>query len=175
MGCDMFRFLKTLITPFWILLGMTGMGVGAFFLGSLLENYGNFPACILCHVERWIFLLGGVLAFLTWIWRKAKGGVWLCALLSLVWCVGSGIGFYHAAIQYHFLEKPSFCHVKEVEGDSLDSQLANFLAEPKASCDQRTLDIFSIPASLYIGVTLLISGIVGFWCCWGLRRQRLYL
>ena len=169
------NIIKRWVTPFWILLSMTGMGVGAFLIGTVLEVYGHFPACILCHTERFLFLIGGAISFLTWIWRKEILGQLLCIALGLVWSVGSGVGFYHAGIQYHLFDKPSFCHVQEVAGDSLDSQLANFLAEPSASCDQRTLDIFSIPASLYIGFALLFCVGWTVFCFRKMHHGRLFL
>jgi disulfide bond formation protein DsbB len=78
------------------------------------------------------------------------------------WIAASLTGLYHAGVQYHIFPLPSFCAVQNAE------TLSEFLSMPKISCDQRTLELFSIPASLYLGV---FSIILSFLCIHVLRQR----
>jgi disulfide bond formation protein DsbB len=132
---------------------MALMGIGGFFLGLILEHYGNFPACRLCHIERLFLLSGGMTCFFSWIWWSHKMGKTFSFLTSIQWVVGSLVSLYHTAIQYGLLAVPHFCNVQEA------SSLDEFMSRPSASCDQRTLDFLGIPACLYLTVIFMICAL----------------
>lgn len=147
----------------WAFFVMMSLGIGGFIVGMLLEHYGQFPACQLCHIERWILLIGGMTSLSAWTWWPQGGGYIAGVLTGLVWGIGSAVGFYHAGIQYRLFDLPSFCKIQE------GATLMDFLSKPSASCEQRSLDIFSIPASLYIGIMLLLCAGL---CFYVLRNRR---
>lgn len=147
----------------WIFFIMTGIGWGGFTIGEVLEKYYHFIGCKLCHVERWFLLIGGVSCFLTWIWwSKPFGRLSAWTSLSL-WMIGSGVAWYHVGIQYHVFPLPFFCSVQEADS------LQQFLSLPSVTCDQRTLEIFSLPASLYLAILFLGCGLA---CGYGLSQRK---
>lgn len=141
---------------------MSGLGIGGFIVAQALELYGPFPGCRLCHLERWILLTGGWFSFLAWVWWPFHFARFMGYFTFLAWIIGSGTGLYHAGIQYGWIPLPSFCKVQDA--DSLDQ----FLSMPTITCNQRTLDFFSVPAALYLGISLLLFG----WICFRVLRQR---
>lgn len=150
-----------------LLAMLGGIGIAGFLAGVWLERSGAFPGCILCHIERWILLGAGCLSLLTWVWRKTTLGRGLCLLTALIWLGGSGISFYHTGIQYRWFSVPAFCQVQGAEGHTLDEQLSSFMMQPTQSCEQRTMDIFSIPAAAYLGSMMLGAFII---CLMAYRR-----
>jgi disulfide bond formation protein DsbB len=161
----MYQFLKK---PQWIFLGMSAFGIGGGLMGMILERYGGFLGCFLCHVERWIVLIGGIFAFLAAVWWPHF--LAYCSALSVgaIWTIGAIICFYHAGVQYHIFSEPFFCKVKE--GDSLEAflnQVSNH-APSMPSCSQKTISVFSIPMSLYLGLSLTIC--LFFWL-YALRKK----
>lgn len=107
--------------------------------------WGQFPACRLCHIQRMIVLC---LAGSTGICLCIKNKGYLLRFFSygimMLWVIGAVTSLYHVGIQYHLLSMPQFCIVDNA------STLDALLMAPHASCNQRTLDIGGIPASVYL-------------------------
>lgn len=159
--------LKRFLAPSPLLLFLSIMGITGFLGGVILERAGFFPACRLCHIERLLLLAAGGMSFLTWIWRTTSIRRCVCLITLCVWLAGSLTGFYHAAIQYNVISVPSFCKIDSGPPGTLDSELSSFMSTPSKACNQRTLDIFSFPASLYVGVFMLIAAGL----CWKPYRE----
>jgi disulfide bond formation protein DsbB len=119
-----------------------------------LELLEHFPACILCHVERWIFLAGGIASFFAGLWWPRFSSKLACGVACFTWLGGSAVALYHSAIQFHLLPLPHFCTIQEA--DSLDS----FLKTSSISCDQRSLELFGIPVPLYLAALFTVYALL---------------
>jgi disulfide bond formation protein DsbB len=140
---------------------ISGFGIGGFLGGSVLEKFFGFLGCILCRTERLIILVAGILCFWSLVWRMSRWGRYSLVGSAFFWLAGGVVSLYHAAIQYGLLKAPHFCTVQESVGKTFEEQFDRFISAPiKVSCAKRTMDLFGVPASLYLGVTcLLIFGI----------------
>lgn len=134
--------------------GVAFLGSFAWLVGQGLEVYGKWPACRLCHVERWIFLAMGLMAFLRIfmkVLRRSKGwSNFLGGGVILLCLMGSGVAGYHTALQFHWIALPSFCQLPTAD------TLEQFMALPSATCDQWTLSFLYLPLPLYLCVGWLV-------------------
>lgn len=80
------------------------------FLGSLLivaaavvyEKVTGLLPCPLCWIQRWIFILLGLVSLLAWLLQKIRWTRWLFALLHLAVAVlGIGVAARHIYIKMH--------------------------------------------------------------------------
>ena len=137
----------------WIMLTIACFSM--WFGGLMYEKFGNIDACRMCLVQRGMFLLIGVLSALTGLMGEGK----IHKMLSMVTLVALGVLFflalYHAGLQYHWIRPARFCSVHH-SVMSLDK----LLGTPSASCHERTLDIFGIPASVYSVIFSAFSFVV---------------
>lgn len=160
-----------------LMIAAVCLGVG--FFGMILE-YAGFPGCFLCWVERWLFLGAGSLAGLVW-GLSMVGATTMGMRISSLGCfmllgITSGVSFYHSGIQYGVFPVPHFCTVEEGKGDTVAAQLDDFLKQStRPSCDEQTLTIWSIPASLYGGgislACMVLAGVYGLGA-YGRHRRR---
>jgi|LauGreDrversion4_2_1035121.scaffolds.fasta_scaffold10047_4 disulfide bond formation protein DsbB len=147
------------VSRFWW-VGVCAVGFLAWASAEMLEVFGNFPACRLCHIERFIFLTVGVLAFLYLVAKKWVHFVKPVTTCILSWAViaASALGFlislYHSAIQFHLVALPSFCTLPKT------GTFEQFMALPSATCDQWTLSFLFLPMPVYlVFLFLFIAGL----------------
>lgn len=124
------------------------MGFSAFAVAHILEVYGQWPACRLCHIERKIFLVMGAMALLriilTHVCSSKSWGKFLGSSITITSVLGAVTAAYHTSIQFHWIGLPTFCRLPEA--DTFDQ----FMALPTATCDQWTMTFLSLPAPLYL-------------------------
>ena len=141
----------------WIFLIMAGVGIAGFIVGQVLEVDFGIQGCRLCHIERWMMLAGGIFSLLTWMTWTSLFGLFAAYNALFVWIAGCFTTLYHVGIQYHLFHVPTFCAVKNAE------TLSEFLSTPKISCDQRTLELFSIPSSVYLSILFAVLSVVSIY------------
>jgi len=140
---------RPLVLKFIAFVGITG---GLF--GYALEHWGQWPACILCHVERIILLAWAVCALVSLRWSALLWGV------HAVQMVGIGTATYHALLQFRVLAAPAFCHL------SAATSFHDFMMQPTAACQEWTLTFLGLPAPVYLVGMWLVSA----WVLWPQRH-----
>jgi disulfide bond formation protein DsbB len=154
-------FLSRLISPkmqlqvyqavsrFWW-AGVGAVGFLAWASAEILEVFWKFPACRLCHVERFIFLVMGGLSGLRLLAKRWEHLIRPVTTCILSWSIigTSIIGFlttlYHSAIQFHLIALPAFCTLPKA------GTFEQFMALPSATCDQWTLTFLFLPMPVYL-------------------------
>lgn len=145
--------------PFFI---MSAIGIMGFLVGQLLEDYFGIKGCLLCHIERWVLLAGGIFSLLAGMFLSSVFGLLMAYDALFAWIGGSLTALYHAGVQYHLFPLPPFCSVQDAQ------TLTEFLSMSKISCDQRTLELFSVPASVYLSILFAVLSMV----CINVLRKR---
>ncbi len=126
---------------------MTALGVGAWAIGQGLEYGGQWPACRLCHIERWIFLIMGLFSFCTLMlqrWGQASLCRGFSKMVIGIMVIGACVSAYHTAIQFHLISLPNFCSIPDA------GTVERFMALPTATCAQWTMTFLYIPVPLYL-------------------------
>ncbi|MGL5784327.1 MAG: disulfide bond formation protein B [Alphaproteobacteria bacterium] len=152
------------MSPVRLLTILFSIGCFGLFGASIaLEVWGEFSSCVLCKVERFFFLGGGMFAGLTCFMGDRKLLLSL-KFLSVVWFGGAGVALYHTAVQQHWVEIPSFCRVQEPAGETVEEMAENLLKLRHIPCDQITLSLGGIPAPVYLIFLMTILGVI----CWNM-------
>ena len=130
----------------WHMTALVGIGAWAF--GQGLEVFGQWPACRLCHIERWLFLLMGILGLGRLFFSKMHGAIrWekRCAWAAMsTMIIGASVAAYHTAIQFHWIGLPEFCQLPDAD------TFHQFMALPTARCDQWTMTFLRLPMPVYL-------------------------
>jgi disulfide bond formation protein DsbB len=145
------------IKKYWW-VGIAFLGFASVMGAYALEKFGQWPACRLCHIERWILGLMGLLALTRLAFcghQPSRNGFSL--MMVLISGIGSCVSVYHTAIQFQWIALPHFCQLSDAD------TYAQFMALPTATCDQWTLTFLGLPAPLYlIFLFSMISFLTGF-------------
>ena len=134
----------------------TGIGIGGFAMGQILEIFHILKGCYFCFLERILCLIGGTFSFLAWVWWPNRIAYWSAYGAMSTWIVGLVLSVYHTGIQYGIFNTPFFCQSPQTE------DLESFLRTP--SCNERTMDLFSLPFVLYLSFLFLILIFFGILC-----------
>jgi len=130
----------------------------ALLLGAFAFQYiGGYAPCKMCLWQRWphgaAILIGAVVLF------AATRPVALAGMLAAA--STSGIGFYHAGVEYKWWQGPTSC-----TGAGLDS--SSNLLDLNAPvnlvlCDEIVWDLFGITMAGYNGMFSLVLAGIWFW------------
>jgi disulfide bond formation protein DsbB len=137
---------------------------GALLGGAYYFQYiVHLPPCDLCWLQRYphmVAIAAGLVALLAFGQRKIAFFFALIAIVALF--VTSGIGVYHAGVEYHFWKGPQECTGNIPPGLSL-ADLKKYLFSAKMiRCDQPAWVMWGISmagwnAILSGGIALLLS------------------
>ena len=109
--------------------------------------------CRLCHIERGLFFIGGVISFFgIFLYKHHKNWsyrLWYWGMV-LFWILCFAVCAYHVGLQYHLFHVPQFCSVQ------ISQSIEEFMKHQPISCDQKSLVIFSLPAPVYLSIISLI-------------------
>ena len=161
MSPKMQRHVYQTVSRFWW-AGVCAVGFLAWASAEMLEVFGNFPACRLCHIERFIFLVMGGLAGLRLVAKTLEHLVRPITTCILSWAVmgTSVMGFlttlYHSAIQFHLIALPAFCTLPKT------GTFEQFMALPSATCDQWTLSFLFLPIPVYLVFLFLAIAVLSW-------------
>lgn len=148
------------ITTRHLAWGIGFFGLFSFCVALAWEHSGAKP-CILCHVERWMFLAGGLLAFVPLFFRGLTAQR-LLALTTAVWCGLVVVVFYHYGIQMRWFHLPNACHfsMPDVSIVMLERLLST---RTQAACSNIPFSFLGQPPTFYILFTALKLAILGLW------------
>ena len=142
----------------WFLSGLICIALGL--TSYVLEVFFKLgPGCVLCHIERLLFIIGGV-GFLLGVviynkypWLYNAWG----RLLTLFWSGSLLVALYHIGIQMHWVPEPSFCRTIDLSM-GLDAVNVQAITPP---CRTQTWLILGIASpvwtSLAMGVALVMA------------------
>ncbi|SEC87496.1 Disulfide bond formation protein DsbB [Rhizobiales bacterium GAS188] len=161
---------------------LTAFALAALAIGGawVSQLFFGLQPCELCLLERWPYYVGVPLALLAVIAmrgamatsRNLGGGLgssglgssglgtWLLALVALVFLAGTGLGIYHAGVEWHFWEGPSACTGQYAAPASTDDFLKSLEAGPSIRCDEAAIRILGLSLAGWNAViSLLIAAI----------------
>lgn len=152
-----------LTTASLLVLGMAAV------IGSALafEYIGGYIPCELCLLQRKPYYIGLVIGVITLIAvamrLPARVTKSLILLLGVIMLVSTGLGIYHAGVEWHFWEGPSACSATSGAGFNGTGDILTQLNSFKGpSCTEAALRIFGISLAGWNVVTSLILASVAF-------------
>lgn len=156
-------FRSGLSTAALLVLGMATV------IGSALtfEYIGGYIPCELCLLQRKPYYIGlviGVITLVTIALRlPARVTKSLILLLGVIMIVSTGLGVYHAGVEWHFWEGPSACSATAGAGFTGTGDILGQLNSFKGpSCTEAALRIFGISLAGWNVVTSLILAAIAF-------------
>jgi disulfide bond formation protein DsbB len=152
-----------LTTASLLVLGMAAV------IGSALafEYIGGYIPCELCLLQRKPYYIGLVIGVITLIAvamrLPARVTKSLILLLGVIMLVSTGLGIYHAGVEWHFWEGPSACSATSGAGFNGTGDILTQLNSFKGpSCTEAALRIFGISLAGWNVVTSLILASIAF-------------
>jgi disulfide bond formation protein DsbB len=121
--------------------------------------------CELCLLQRWPYYVGVPLAALACgigFGGGGRGGALALLLwaLALVFLVSTGLGIYHAGVEWRFWPGPSACTGQYVSPASADDFLKSLDAGPSVRCDDAAIRILGLSLAGWNALaSLLIAAI----------------
>lgn len=156
-------FRSGLPTAALLLVGMATV------IGSALafEYIGGYIPCELCLLQRKPYYIGlviGVITLITIALRlPARVTKSLILLLGVIMIVSTGLGIYHAGVEWHFWEGPSACSATAGAGFTGTGDILGQLNSFKGpSCTEAALRIFGVSLAGWNVVTSLILAAIAF-------------
>ena len=143
-------------------LGISILGLVSFVTAFLWEHVGHATPCIMCYLERWCFLIAGVLGICALQSKKDLIAARMLGVIGFVFAAASVILFRHMGTQYKWFKAPGMCKGK---GPVSESDFANQLLNPisQVSCDRIEFTVFGQPPTFFLlGLTLTLVAICAF-------------
>ena len=110
---------------------------------SFIIEYGlNHKPCKLCIYERFPYFIALLIIAKIFLFKGYEKTTLL--LLSLVFCVGSILAFYHFGIEQGFINESSVCANKDVSETLTKNQLLEQLKENTISCKEVSFKILGL-------------------------------
>jgi len=127
------------------LLGLGGIA------GALGSQYlGGLSPCELCLTQRLPYYWGlPILALVLVLWNRLPRAVWFLGvgIVTALFAFGSGVGVYHAGVEWKFFPGPTSCTGTGVAVNFND--LSNINAARVVPCDQVQFELFGISMAGY--------------------------
>ena len=155
-------------TMLWPGLLLTA-GMAVVILSALgFEHIGHYVPCALCLMQRWPYYVGipiGILAVLSSAMNAPPAvtrSLLLLAGLSML--VSSGLGVYHAGVEWKFWEGPATC---ATSADAITKNAGDLLADINTqhgpSCTDASLRVLGLSfAGWNVITSLVLAGIAAF-------------
>lgn len=124
------------------------LGISAFAIGLLWESTGATP-CILCKLERWLFLSAGLCATLPLLTYRVVTKQRLTLFGTTIWCSLCVTFFRHYGIQMKWFSLPHACHFSLPQTDllTLEKMLASRI---QIQCDHMPFLFLGQPPTFYL-------------------------
>ena len=116
------------------------------------EVLGGLAPCQLCYYQRAPYFLAIALSALAWF--RPAWGVPIYGILMLTFLAGTGLGVYHAGVEWKFWPGPASCSALASSDIPLDQLMAQILATPPVRCDEIQWSLFGLSLA---GYNVLIS------------------
>lgn len=136
--------------------------------GALIFQHGfGYVPCMLCLWERWPYYLGAPIALLAGVLglggRPGPARA-LLALAALIFATGSGLGAYHAGVEWGFWPGPASCAGANAAPTSAGGLLDQMRTTHVVPCDAAAWTFLGISLAGYnalIAAALAVAAIVG--------------
>jgi len=100
----------------------------------VMEHFFDVPVCRMCTFERYPYILAILLGGIFFFWeKKPLVQYWAAGLLTTAFFIGLGLSLYHVALEYRWIDLPSFCKgTSSILGlDTLEDLRAHILSQNK--------------------------------------------
>lgn len=143
------------------------LGVLSFIIALLWEYWGEAAPCIMCYIERWGFLLSGMVGLCTLPCKREITVQRFLAVMGFIFAATSVVLFRHMGTQYKWFQVPGMCRASRPLSEAdLSAQLLNPV--PQMTCDHIEFTLFGQPPTFYFFCfALLLAGI----CFWGFFKD----
>jgi disulfide bond formation protein DsbB len=135
-GINMIRsVLSSLFTPYQAIILITLAGIAMLAAAYGFQYLGGLQPCTMCYWQRipHAVVIGiGVLTF--WFGQNTERGFLIIA--GLVMAVSTGLGFWHAGVEWGILAGPTGCSGGIDFGGNASAVLDNLLATKPVRCDE---------------------------------------
>jgi disulfide bond formation protein DsbB len=112
---------------------------------ALLSQYwGGLDPCELCLLERWPWWAAIAISALVWIAGDRLPLTPAALVLTLVFLISAGIGFYHVGVEQHWFAGPSACTASGAAANSVDALRAQLLGKQPVMCDDVQWSLFGV-------------------------------
>lgn len=141
------------------------LGITAF-LASLAWQWIGAVPCILCTLERHIFLVGGTLSLLALAFDGQNGQRFLSFSITAWLCLAI-VSFRHMGIQEGWFSLPKACKaaIPLMDINKLEAFLSS---REQSSCDTIPFTVLGLPPTFFIlGVALFLAAL----CFWGFLKN----
>ena len=139
-----------------LLISLTVLG------GALASQYwGGLDPCELCLLERWPWWAAIAISAALWFAGDRLPLTAPAILLTLVFLVSAGLGFYHAGVELHWFAGPSACTASGTAATNIDELRAQLMNKQPVMCDQVQWSLFGISLA---GWNALVSLALGGFC-----------
>lgn len=154
-------------TPFSALLAAIALAAGAIG-GAWFSELGlGYVPCMLCLWQRWPYYGAAPFAALALVLAlrpgQARAVAWLALGLGAVFLVSTGLGLYHAGVEWKLWAGPDGCGGRlSTAAPSLDDFRKSLGTARIVLCDQAPMRLFGLSFAGWNAVTSLASAILFF-------------
>ena len=127
------------------------------------EIIGGLAPCQLCYYQRIPYFAAIFLCVIAWLRPGMMQPV--SAVLMIGYMIGTGLGVYHAGVEWHWWEGPATCSAGAGSGASVKELMAQILAAPVIRCDEIPWSLFGLSLAGYnvlISIALLAMSAITF-------------
>lgn len=126
------------------------------------QYWGGLQPCELCLMERWPYYAAIAIAFLALAFPAVGWSRAALLLLTVVFVVSAGLGFYHVGVEYHWFRGPTACTNSGGVPQTLE-QLKQMLARTQAvMCDQVQWSLGGISLAGWNFIASLLIAVFAF-------------
>lgn len=156
-----------LLTPFSALLAGIALAAGAIG-GAWYSELGlGYVPCMLCLWQRWPYYIAAPFAILALVLAlrpgQARAVAWLAFGLGLVFLVSTGLGIYHAGVEWKLWAGPDGCGGRLTTGaPSLDDFRKSLNTARIVLCDQAPMRVLGLSFAGWNAVVSLASAVLFF-------------
>lgn len=133
-------------------------GSAALLLGALAFQYlGGLYPCPYCMLQRWPHLAAVIIGLIA---LRVKG--WLLPLLGAFAALTTSlIGFYHTAVERHWVTGSTSCTSAGMEGLTPEQLVERLKNAPLANCDQVAWEMWGLSMASWNAILSLV--LVAIW------------
>lgn len=156
--------IKNFISDKRLICGALTVTSALLLAGALLGQYiGGLEPCSLCVIQRYPHI-----AVIIFGWLGCKRGLSDEQRKRLLWVIGlclfstSGIGFWHAGIEYGLYSGPPSC-TGSIHSDSFETLRSQLLNSEIVRCNIIPWSLLGLSLAVYNGFISFMAGVLAFY------------
>ena len=122
------------------------------------EHIGGLAPCKLCYYQRIPYGMAIMVSLLALL--RPDGSRYALPVLACIYAASTGLGIYHAGVEWKWWPGPDSCTGSAGNVDSVEELMAQLMATPVVQCDEIPWSLFGISLAGYN--TLISLALVGF-------------